>query len=61
MQDKDVRAFRQRLIRAGFKEVSITCYRDEVYLYCRSYNNEIIKRRYKLEEVKNYPVVKYVL
>jgi hypothetical protein len=61
MQDKDVRAFRQRLLRAGFKDVSISCYRDDVYLRCVSPQNEKIKRQYKLGDVKFLPVIKYLL
>lgn len=61
MQDKNVRAFRQRLIRAGFTDASISCYRDDVYLHCISPQNETIKRKYKLAEVKQYPVIKYLL
>ena len=61
MEEKSVRAFRQRLIRASFKNVSISRYRDVVYLRCISPQNEVIARQYKLEQIKSLPVKKYVL
>lgn len=61
MQDKDVRAFRQRLLRAGFKDVSLFCHRDDVYLRCISPQNEKIERHYKLYDVRYLPVIKYLL
>ncbi len=61
MEEKSVRAFRQRLIRAGFENVSIGRYRDIIYLRCINPQNETVARQYKLEQIKSLPVKKYVL
>lgn len=61
MQSNAVKAFRQRLIRAGFKNIHISCYRDTVYLSCLTRDNNIIQREYTCEQINYLPVIKYLL
>lgn len=56
MQSNDIKAFRQRLLRAGFRDVSIY---DNAYgrytVYCTSPIGEKIRRNMTLEEIRNTP------
>lgn len=59
MQDNIVKAFRQRLIRAGFTDISIYdlhyCYPGYYDVDCISPNGEIIHRRLSLLKMSVIP------
>ena len=46
MQDNNVCAFRQRLLRFGFRKVSIKCFDLYLYVTCLSPAGEFIERCY---------------
>lgn len=56
MQNKKVRAFRQRLVRGGFTDISIY---DNAYgrytVYCTSPDGEKIRRNMTIVEMNNTP------
>ena len=56
MQEKEVRAFRQRLVRGGFTDISIY---DNAYgrytVYCTSWTGEKIRRNMTIAEMINTP------
>ena len=58
MQDNKIKAFRQRLIRAGFKDIHIFCYKHCVCLDCFSPRGEEIHRILVLKDLPYLPVVK---
>lgn len=57
MQCNDIKSFRNRLIRAGFKDISIYCnYRYDTYsVYCVSPSGELIRKNLTLAEIRNIP------
>ena len=61
MQDYRVRAFRQRLIRSGFKDVHIDCYSGCAIVTCLSPCGEKIHRVFEFNDLPFLPVVKYLI
>lgn len=57
MQHNDIKAFRQRLIRAGFKDVSIySNFLESSYsVFCISPNGERIYKKLTLVQIRNIP------
>ncbi|MBE6767496.1 MAG: hypothetical protein E7549_01120 [Ruminococcaceae bacterium] len=55
MQENFIKAFRQRLLRAGFTDVSISGYCGLYYVYCVSPSGEKICRVMDKEEIVNTP------
>lgn len=61
MQTNTVKAFRQRLIRAGFTNVRLSQYRDFIILYCISPYGREIEKTYMVDEVSSLPRKEYVV
>ena len=61
MQSNAVKAFRQRLIRAGFTDIHIDSYPEFKYiiLYCDSPEGIAYKRKIDFEMIPFLPYVKY--
>lgn len=57
MQHNDIKAFRNRLVRAGFKDISIyNNYRNSSYqIYCVSPSGERIRKILTLAQIRNIP------
>ena len=62
MQDNNVCAFRQRLLRFGFRKVSIKCFDLYLYVTCLSPAGEFIERCYLYSDIVSLPhrVTSYV-
>lgn len=61
MQTNTVKAFRQRLIRAGFTNVRLSQYREFIFLYCISPYGREIEKTYMVDEVSSLPRKEYVV
>lgn len=56
MQNNDIKAFRQRLVRGGFTNIRIYHYKFDLYsVYCISSSGEIIDRLMSIFEIRNTP------
>ncbi len=61
MQTNTVKAFRQRLIRAGFTDVRLSQYHEYIFLCCISPYGALIERTFTPDEVSSLPRKEYVV
>lgn len=57
MQCNEIKAFRQRLVRAGFYDISIFETYNGYNLYCYSPDGVLINKDMTIEEIRNTPRV----
>ena len=58
MQNNEVKAFRQRLVRAGFTDICIfDCYNGLYQVYCTFPDGKRINKKMSIEEICNTPRV----